>query len=142
MENLRYLALRRAWLASPTHAIRIAEAAGGSNETAKAAALLLALEALQGRAGVAAAITSWWRRYDPRWYWRQCLALAGGCFSPCRCFRRRRRTDRGRPIQAPTHLRQQASRAFPRLLRCEDQRASRRSRHLPRWRARVRRRPR
>ncbi len=41
------------------------------------------------------------------------LAWAGGWLSPCRCFHRRRRTDRHHRTRAPTRLFQAAYRASP-----------------------------
>jgi hypothetical protein len=70
------------------------------------------------------------------------LAWVGGRLSPSRCFRLRRRTDRHHRTRAPTHPLQAASRASPGPVPFQDRPASRRSRRLPKCRARVRRRSR
>jgi hypothetical protein len=69
-----------------------------------------------------------------RWPSRS-LVWVGGRFSPCRCFRLRRRTDRRHRTRAPTRPLQAASRASPGPLPFEDLFAANRSRHLPRCRA-------
>src|SRR5919106_100164 len=91
----------------------------------------------------AASITCSWSRRGSRSRCRpRSLAWAGGRLAPSRCFRLRRRTDRRHRTRAPTRPLQAASRASPRPLPFEDRLASNRSRHLPRCRARARRRSR
>jgi hypothetical protein len=91
----------------------------------------------------AASITCSWSRRGSRSRCRpRSLAWVGGRFSPSRCFRLRRRTDRHHRTRAPTRLLQAASRGSPGPLPFEDRLASNRSRHLPRCRARALRRSR
>jgi len=89
------------------------------------------------------------QRCCPRLLARPCLfglaagpRLAGGCFSPSRCLRRRKRTGRRRRTLAPSRPSQAASRAVPGPDPFEGRPASHRSRRLPKSRARVRRRSR
>jgi hypothetical protein len=93
-------------------------------------------------AGAASITCSWSRRGSRSRCRPRSLAWAGGRFSPSRCFRLRRRTDRRHRTRAPKRPLRAASQASPGPLPFQDRPASHRSRHLPRWRARALRRPR